>query len=262
MTPQAALRELLARLAASRGAAVYVCDDELAGWPHDMVADLKANRLLVRASPAASAVCPGCERECVMPVEVLPDDGNGTAAFIVCDKRSDINRVQISIGQLRRWRCSTDAVAGFVADAFGLRPNGIRPAGGDLQQIGMVKGKRRSQMLCLRVAEDLTLVAGSAELPLVDLIDFQGSAYTIDAEMIRQLVDSATTADPRHTPNTAKREARKLDTQAMYGAWQKAFKALRKQRRDMSDVWYSKQIAKTPIAKGRDAGTIKKHMKP
>ena len=47
----------------------------------------------------------------------------------------------------------------------------------------------------------------------------------------------------------------------MYGAWQKAFKALRKQRRDMSDVWYSKQIAKTPIAKGRDAGTIKKHMK-
>ena len=52
MTPQAALRELLARLAASRGAAVYVCDDELAGWPHDMVADLKANRLLVRASPA------------------------------------------------------------------------------------------------------------------------------------------------------------------------------------------------------------------
>ena len=262
MTPQAALTELLARLAASRGAAVYISDDELAGWPHDLVADLKANRLLVRASPGASAMCPGCERECVMPVEVLPDDGHGAAAFIVCDKRSDINRVPVSIGHLRLWRCNTDAVAAFVADVLGVRPGAIRAAGNDLLAIGMVKGKRRSQMLCLRVAEVLTVVAGSAELPLADLVNFHDGAYTVDAEMIRQLVDSSTTADPRYTPSAMKRETRKLSTQAMYAAWQKAYKALRKQRPDMSDVWYSQQIAKLPSAKGRDASTVKKNMKP
>jgi hypothetical protein len=39
--------------------------------------------------------------------------------------------------------------------------------------------------------------------------------------MIRQLVDSATTADNRYTPTNARREVRKLDTQAMYESWQK-----------------------------------------
>ena len=79
--------------------------------------------------------------------------------------------------------------------------------------------------------------------------------------MIRQLVDAATTADNRYTPSNAKREARKLDTQAMYERWRKEYRALKKSRPNMSDVWYSQQIAKMPIAMGRNAGTIKKNMK-
>ena len=59
---------------------------------------------------------------------------------------------------------------------------------------------------------------------------------------------------------SAKREAAKLDTQARYASWKKAYKALRKKRPNESDVWYSQQIAKTPIAQDRDASTIKKNM--
>jgi len=80
--------------------------------------------------------------------------------------------------------------------------------------------------------------------------------------MIRQQVDAATTADNRYTPTTARREARKLDTQAMYESWRKEYRALKKSRPKMSDVWYSRQIAKLEIAEGRDADTIRKHMKP
>ena len=79
--------------------------------------------------------------------------------------------------------------------------------------------------------------------------------------MIRRLVDSASTADGRYTPTTARRETRKLDTQAMYKNWRKAYRALRKSRPNMSDVWYSQQIAKQDIADGRDADTIRKHLK-
>jgi len=80
--------------------------------------------------------------------------------------------------------------------------------------------------------------------------------------MIRLQVDAATTADKRYTPSNARREARKLDTQAMYESWRKAYCALKNSRPKMSDVWYSLQIAKLEIAEGRDADTIRKHMKP
>jgi hypothetical protein len=73
--------------------------------------------------------------------------------------------------------------------------------------------------------------------------------------------DSSTTADERYTPSKARIEARKLDTQAMYASWQKAYRASREKRPDMGDVWYSQQIAKTDIANGRDAETIRKRMK-
>jgi hypothetical protein len=46
----------------------------------------------------------------------------------------------------------------------------------------------------------------------------------------------------------------------MYATWQKAYRALLKKSPGKSDVWYSQQIAKTPIAQGRDASTIKKNL--
>jgi hypothetical protein len=51
-----------------------------------------------------------------------------------------------------------------------------------------------------------------------------------------------------------------MNTQAMYAAWQKAYRALRKKSPGRSDVWYSLQIAKTAAGEGRNASTIKKHM--
>jgi hypothetical protein len=48
----------------------------------------------------------------------------------------------------------------------------------------------------------------------------------------------------------------------MYDRWRKAYRRLRKQRPDMTGVWYSQQIAKQQeIAAGRNAETIRKHMK-
>jgi len=62
--------------------------------------------------------------------------------------------------------------------------------------------------------------------------------------------------------STVRRDARKLATLSMRKEWQEAYRAAAKERPDMSDVWYSKHIAKLAIAKGRDAETIRKFMKP
>ena len=130
-----------------------------------------------------------------------------------------------------------------------------------LLPIGIARGHKRTQMLCLRVQSPLALVVGTGAMPLADVIGFVDGCFMVDQVVVRQLVDAATTADPRHTPSTVKREARKMDTQAIYVTWRKAYRALRKKSPGHSDVWYSQQIAKTPAGMDRNADTIREHMK-
>ncbi|KFB75796.1 hypothetical protein [Candidatus Accumulibacter cognatus] len=261
MTPTDALVELFERLGENDGAVAFVSDHELSQWPDAAVTTMKRHCLLTKSRPAASAVCPGCERDCVMPVDTLPATTNATSAFIVCDKRSDINRVAVSADRLAQWQCSVDAVVAFVAAALGLRRSTSPADAAALRVIGMASGNKRVQVLCLRLAGELALVAGGNEVPLADLIEYRDGAYLLDEKRVRLLVDAATPADPRYTPSNARREARKLDTQAMYKDWQKAYRDLARKRPAMADTWYAQQIARTAIAKGRDADTIRKKMK-
>lgn len=261
MTPQSALVELLARVGASQDAAVLLSHHDLNQWPDAGVAALKAQRLLVKAQPATSAICPGCERDCVMPVQTRIHPSHGAVSFIDCDKRSDVSRVTVPVDRLEQWRCTADAVCSFVAASLGLRQSDKRrPASADFLEIGMATGDKRSQMLCLQARGELLLAAGGNVVPLADLIAYRNSAYSLESARVGQLVDAATTADNRYTPSNAKREARKVDTLAMYKGWQKAYRELVKKRPNMPETWYANQIAKLPVAKGRSAGTIKKNM--
>ena len=262
MTPCATLSELLSRVGARFGESVTVSTQELNQWPAAAVSALKAQGLLLKARPAKSVVCPGCEQECSMAVHTVTHPQTTAAtSFVVCDKRSDIHRVAIGAAQLALWRCDAKAVCGFVAASLGLQQTSVQPPDEGSLLIGVVRGKKRTQMLCLRVVQGhLRLVAGADGLPLTDVIVFENSCFTLDQVAIRHMVDAATTADPRHTPSAVKREARKVETQAMYATWQKAYRALLKKNPGKPDVWYSQQIAKLSIAQGRDASTIKKHM--
>jgi hypothetical protein len=223
---------------------------------------MKTQRLLSKARPAISAICPGCERDCVMPVYVLPNEGNQPPrAFVVCDKRNDINRVAIPLSRLTQWQCSAEAVCGFIAASPALRSSDKKVASADFWEVGMATGYKRSQMLCLQASGALLLVAGGNSLPLAELIEYQDGAYSVNEVIIRQLVDTAITGDNRYTPSNARREARKLDSQAMYSSWQQEFRKLKKKFPNKPDVWYSLQIAKLDIGGGREPATIKKHMK-
>jgi hypothetical protein len=261
MIPIDTLFELFGRVGACQGVAVLVNAEELHQWPSAAVKAMKSQRLIVKARPASSAICRGCERECVMPVHTLPATAGSQASFIVCDKRSDINRVPVPAERLTSWRCSAELVCEFIAANLGLHGRARQMDSTGRWEIGITFGDKRSQMLCLEANDALALVAGNNMVPLAEVIEFHDGEYALDHAMVRRLVDSATTADNRYTPSKARREARKLDTQARYENWRKAYRELRKKRPNMSDVWYSKQIAKKGIADGRDAETIRKKMK-
>jgi hypothetical protein len=79
MTPLDALLELLERVGASHGAAVMVSEEELSLWPAEAVRKLKSQKLLAKAS---TAVCPGCEQECTMPVHTMPAGAGKAVAFL------------------------------------------------------------------------------------------------------------------------------------------------------------------------------------
>ncbi len=255
-----ALLELLNRVGACQGKVVMVSDEELLQWPKAAVKAMKSQKLIVKAQLAASAVCQGCERNCVMPVNSLSATTGKTSSFIVCDKRSDVNRVLIPAERLSQWRCNADLVCRFISTSLALRQP-VKKADDVRWEIGMVSGDKRSQMLCLEACDTLMLVAGSGRVPLAEFIEFQEGAYSLDAVQIRRLADSATTADDRYTPSNARREAHKLDTKAMYESWRKEYRAWQKRRPGMSDVWYSQQIAKMDLANGRDPETIRKRIK-
>ena len=260
MTSLEALLELVARVGASNGAGVAVNELELSRWPITAVRELKAKQLLLKTSPATSTVCPGCEQECTMPIHTIPGT-RPPVSFVICDKRDDINRVKVPAERLQEWRSDGEAVGVFVAKSLGIRAEGQRKIRDGLWEIGLVRGKKRSQMLCLKADGSLELLAGSNSVPLSELLQFETKGYSIDATAVQQLADMASTGDSRYTPSNARQEARKLDTQNIYESWRKAYREFKTRRPGMSDVWYSQQIAKSPSAASRNAETIRKHMK-
>lgn len=261
MKPVDALIELLDRVGANQGAAVLVNDNELRQWPLEAVKAMKSQKLVARARPAASTICPGCEDQCVMPVHTMPTPTGSGTSFVVCDKRSDTNRVPVSASRLVQWQCNADLVCGFIAASLGLRRRNRQTAQADLWEIGVASGHKRRQMVCLKADGGLTLAVGSNTVPLAELITFGVGQYSLEGDIISQMVDAATAVDSRYTPSHDKREARKQKTQALHASWQKKYRELKRTKPGYSDRWYAQQIAKMDIAHGRDAETIRKNMK-
>lgn len=259
MTAEQALIELLSRLSAQTTDRIYLTEQELNSWPDNAVTALKAQRLLNKAKPASSVICPGCEQQCLRPVQALTDT-HGLRAFVLCDVRDDINRVSITRDQIDQWTCSIDAITRFISQVLQLRPTQAHGAPAELIALGMIKGQKNWQMLSLTKPPVLQLVIGEQRVSLLDLITFDQGKYSLDVDYLKTLADRKTQADPRYTPSKARREANKLDTQDKYDSWRKEYRRLKREYPDYTDTWYAKKIAKSPLGMGKSAETIRKRM--
>ena len=189
MTPDAVLREVLDRVGALSGAAVLFSERELLDWPHEAVAAMKSQGLLTKAGPSKSAICPGCERECVMPVHLLACDESRPEAFIVCDKRTDVNRVPISLNCLEQWQISGDSVADLLADLLGLHRSRTHDANLARSEIGVLKGVKHSGHLVLIAKGRLVLAAAGHEVPLYEVLSLDDGGFKLDKQALIRRVD-------------------------------------------------------------------------
>lgn len=189
MKPQDALLELLNRLAASPGTSTVLNTDELAEWPAAAVEAMKGQKLLTRTRPASSAVCPGCEEECVMPVHVIPKTSGHPALFIACDKRDDVGRVSLPATQLEQWQVTGDSIARLLADLLDLqRPDKGRNSA-NCWEIRMIEGNRDSGLLTLVIDHAITLTLADHAIPLSQVLSLTAESLQADKNVLLRVLD-------------------------------------------------------------------------
>jgi hypothetical protein len=190
MMPLDAVLELLARVGASKGVPMLVSEEELGRWPTAAVQAMKKQKLLVKARPASSVVCPGCEQECVMPVHTLTHKRRGPESFVVCDKRDDINRVAVPISMLEQWQASGSSIAELLAGLLGLRrPDTAGDTSAGRWEIGVFKGAKHSSHVVLLADGQLALSLAGHSIALAEVLLFGNKDFELNKRTLLRLVD-------------------------------------------------------------------------
>jgi hypothetical protein len=259
MTSEDALQELIQVLGSKRDETILW--EQVCKWPKGTLEIFQDAGWIIPKAPAKSVVCPGCEENCFMPVHVFPTvQGKPMRAFVACDKRDDMGNIPIPLDTLQQWQVTEGQVAQWIANELGLKGKPKKNKTTRTMQVGEIQGKNQSGRLELVSMEPVSLKASGHFLALNEIVYFENKGIKIDQGAILNIVDRSPPSE-RYQPSNARRETRKLDTQEMYKSWQKAYRKIKRERRNMSDVWYSQQIAKMDIAQKRNAETIRKEMK-
>lgn len=258
MTLEDVLQELTERFDGRRD--TIIAWEQVRLWPKGAVSVFESAAWIRRTAEASTVECPGCEENCFMPVHVVRANEEAGHAYVACDRRDDVGRVQIAVAQLQQWQITESHIANWVSAKLGLNGKAQRGKNGGSLILGNLRGKKQVGVLELDTNTALRLKVGEHSLPLSEAVNFKGGEVTIDRAAILEIVDLPAASEfPGHYQlSFARREARRLDTLARYAAWQKAYRALKRMKPGMSDVWYSQQIARQTNA---NAESIRKHMK-
>lgn len=213
LTAGEALTEVLARLGAARGQVVGFSADELQRWPADAVAAFMAQGVLRRGKPAETAVCPGCERACVMPVQQRHRPGvsaAASAAFIVCDRRDDIGRVPLAPAHLERWRVDAQTLGDALAGLLGAGDCHPVPGTTGAYRLGVVVGAIDKAPVLLRFDEQGGMrldVAGHA-VEVASVLAVRAGKLVLDIRHLARCADGPAAGAALSTETPAQRTAR------------------------------------------------------
>lgn len=238
--------------------------EQVRAWPKGAIEVFQKAGWIIPTTLAESVECPGCEENCSKPADVFPaQNGQPMRAFVGCDERDDIGKVKIPLARLQQWQLTFGQLARWVTSALDLRGKLERDGASGTYKLGTLHGKERMGVLELDTGDPVCLKISGHSLPLSEAVFVENGEPIIDRPAILAMVDLRPVSESsnRYQPSTARREARKLDTQAMYENWQKEYRKLKRKNPKKSDQWCSLQIAKLEVARGRDAETIRRHMK-
>ena len=259
---QVALNQVLVGLEQTQGA-ILLGADAVEAWDTSDIEALIQAGLLKAAGRVHSVVCPGCEHRCLSDVHTSASSGGSVRAFVVCempDMQAQMGRVAISPDRLRQWHTTPKMLARFLMRK--LRFDGEAPSPGQSMSVplGMLAGPNGRRWVRLELSS-LSLEINGQRAPLSELLFANDNQIELDWARVEEMLARESAArDKAYTPNTEARGARKLETAAMRQDWRDEYAKLAEQHPGKGKRWYSIQIARMPIARGRDAETIRKQL--
>lgn len=201
MTIQVALIEILERISAKNGAAIYISNQELTGWPMEFVLALKTAGLITQAPPAKHIICPGCEQSCSMPFTVLTNQNGESSAFIACDKRNDASRIPISLEQAEQWQTSGTSLANLLSTLLELPRPLIKSDNSFHWELGVLRGLKYSAHIVLNLDGKPLIQTAGHNLTVSELLSFRTSKFELDQRKIIHAIDNpSTTASDAVSP--------------------------------------------------------------
>lgn len=180
--------------------------DEVKGWAPGALDALAASGLLQKAQPATAIECDGCEENCAMPVTIYPaQEGKPGKAFITCDKRDDIGRVQVDFRRMEQWQATDGMIAAAMASLLGISQPSAPAVDGKQWHIGTLKGRKYNGQVALVAGNNrLALALGGHTIPLVDVLTFEGNNLALDKAALIRMVDNPTSKSETETPEARK----------------------------------------------------------
>ena len=188
------LNELIRRLAGSGSDRAFIGLDDPAGADTEVVSAFERTGLVVKAAPARSTICDGCEEEC--PMEVTWPGGN-RGPFIVCDKRDDIGRVPVDPARLEQWSVSLERLARTTASLLVTQGTPEPLPDGAGWRLGRLRSQGAETPVRMVVADDgadfwgltVSLVPGArggASISLAELLLFRDGSPSLDRRALDQ----------------------------------------------------------------------------
>lgn len=263
MTPNLVLAAIYAEISHNDGDAFFTWD-AASEWGDKTLTNLLEAKLLATTTKSKSLICSACHYGCFESVVYTAGLNKAdNRAFIVCgepEMQAQMGRIAIPLERLQRWKSSTFHLANVIASYLELEPKEITDTHSDQIHIGLLKTKRGRRQLSLH-KRPLEFEINQRHIPVDAVLMFENDKLIFDrTQLDNAATEKALPKSKAYISSTAKREARKTQTQLMYQDWENECKKIQTLNPSLSSSQIAKKIADLKIGRGRSSETIRKNM--
>ena len=192
MTVNESLSRLLALLNFKGGEVLTLDADDVSDFPKEHFELFVKHGILQTIADTRHVVCDGCDERCDRPVQIYrANHTSPVRAFVLCELRDDVGRVNVDFERLLQWQMSARQVAEMLRDLLGHSTQSVVKDAG-LWRLGVVDGGTHKAPVFLQFDHDALILAGGHKVTLMELLSIGKDTLKIDLKKIKKMVNEPT----------------------------------------------------------------------